>query len=170
MATNFSTIKFALSKMLLSIFLSDPKPTPSKTKKNVIVISQSLKLESHLFSRARKKGFSFFSCGATSSRTVPKTQPLEVAFSLRERVGLRSQKGRILGKKIAWGREGWTGKKKEKRMHKKKVGIGNEKSARSFSAQSFLAPPWAWMSAPKRLFSQGFKGLPGVFAPGRLHK
>ena len=48
---------------------------------------------SHLFSRAGKKGFSFFSCGATSSRTVPKTQPLQVAFSLRERVGLRSQKG-----------------------------------------------------------------------------
>ena len=28
---------------------------------------------SHLFSRARKKGFSFFACGGTLSRTVPKT-------------------------------------------------------------------------------------------------
>ena len=74
----------------------------------------------HLFSRARKKGFSFFSRGATPSRTVPKTQPLEVAFSLLERVDLRSQKDRILGKKIAWGRVGWTGQKKEKRMRKKR--------------------------------------------------
>ena len=77
----------------------------------------------HLFLRARKKGFSFFSCGATSSRTVPKTQPLQVAFSLRERVDLRSQKGRILGKKIAWGRVGRTGQKKGKKDAQKKVGI-----------------------------------------------
>ena len=39
---------------------------------------------SHLFSRARKKGFSFFARGATPSRTVPETQPLQVAFSLLE--------------------------------------------------------------------------------------
>ena len=45
---------------------------------------------SHLFSRARKN--SFFSCGGTPSRTVPKTQPLQVAFSLLERVDLRPQK------------------------------------------------------------------------------
>ena len=42
--------------------------------------------------------------------------PLQVAFSLRERVDLRSQKEGILGKNIAWGRVGQT---KEKRMHKK---------------------------------------------------
>ena len=65
------------------------------------------------FARQKKRIFLFFLWG-------PKTQPLEVAFSLRERVGLRSQKGRILGKKIAWGREGRTGQKKEKRMHKKR--------------------------------------------------
>ena len=75
------------------------------------------------FLRARKKGFSFFSCGATSSRTLPKTQPLQVAFSLRERVDLRSRKGRILGKKIAWGRVGRTGQKKGKKDAQKKVGL-----------------------------------------------
>ena len=78
----------------------------------------------HLFLRARKKKIFLFSGGATSSRTVPKTQPLQVAFSLRERVDLRSQKGRILGRKIAWGRVGRTGQKKEKRTHKKKGGAG----------------------------------------------
>ena len=74
----------------------------------------------HLFSRARKKGFSIFSCVATPSRTVTKTQPLEVALSLQERVDLRCQKEGILGKKIAWERVGWTGQKKEKRMRKKR--------------------------------------------------
>ena len=63
------------------------------------------------------------SCGATSSRTVPKTQPLQVAFSLRERVDLRSQKEGILGKKIAWGRVGWAGQKKGKKDAPKKGGI-----------------------------------------------
>ena len=37
------------------------------------------------FRAPKKKGFSFFSCGATPSRTVPKTQPLEVAYSLHDR-------------------------------------------------------------------------------------
>ena len=41
-----------------------------------------------------------------------------VSLSLIERVDLRSQKDRILGKKIAWGRVGWTGQKKEQRMCK----------------------------------------------------
>ena len=75
------------------------------------------------FSRARKKkDFPFFSCGETLSRTVPKTQALQATFALLERVDLRSQKGGIWGKKIAWGREGWTGqtKKKAKRMRKKR--------------------------------------------------
>ena len=46
----------------------------------------------HLFcAHQKKKGFSFFSCGATPSGTVPKTQPLEVAFSLQEREDLRFQ-------------------------------------------------------------------------------
>ena len=74
------------------------------------------------FHAPEKKKFSFFSCGATPSRTVPKTQPLEVDFSLRERVDLRSQKEGILGEKIAQGRVGQTGQKKEKRMHKKRWG------------------------------------------------
>ena len=42
-------------------------------------------------------------------------------LSLLERVELRSQKEGILGKEIAWGRVGWAGQKKEKRMRKKKV-------------------------------------------------
>ena len=46
------------------------------------------------------------------SRTVPKTQAL-VAYFLLERVDLRSQKEGILGKKIAWGRVGWTRQKKK---------------------------------------------------------
>ena len=54
---------------------------------------------------------------ATPSRTVPKTRPLHVTFSLLERVGLRSQKEGIWGKKIVWG---WAGQKKEKRMRKKR--------------------------------------------------
>ena len=41
-----------------------------------------------------------------------KTQPLQVAFALQERVDLRSQTEEILGKKIAWGRVGRTGQKK----------------------------------------------------------
>ena len=77
--------------------------------------------KTHLFSRARKKGFSFFSCGATPSGTVPKTQPLQVAFSLPERADLRSQKEGFWGRKLPG--EGWggEGKQKEKRMRKKKL-------------------------------------------------
>ena len=52
--------------------------------------------------------------------------------------------------------------------------LGNEKSARSFSARSFFAPPGvmdvrafgSWISAPKCLFFQGFEGLPEVSDPG----
>ena len=80
---------------------------------------------SHLFSRARKKGFPFC-CWVTQSRTVPKTQPLQVAFPLLERVDLRSQDPRKkkgdLGKKIAWGRGGVERQKKGKKDAQKKVG------------------------------------------------
>ena len=86
----------------------------------VLILNFCVVFCSHPFSRARKKGFSFFSFGATPSRTIPKTQPLQVAFSLWERVDLRSQKEGILGKKVARGRVGRTGQKKEKRMHKKR--------------------------------------------------
>ena len=71
------------------------------------------------FARQKKRIF-LFSCGATPSRTVPKTKPLQVAFPLQERVDLGCQKEGILGKKIARGRMGRTGQKKEKRMHKKR--------------------------------------------------
>ena len=72
------------------------------------------------FLARQKKGFSFFSCGVTRSRAVPKTQPLQVAFSILERVDLRSQKEGIWGKKIAWGRVGWRGQKKGKKDAQKK--------------------------------------------------
>ena len=62
---------------------------------------------------------SFFSCGATPSRIVPETKPLQVAISLLERVDLRSQKKGILGKKIAWGTVGWRGQKGKKDAQKK---------------------------------------------------
>ena len=56
----------------------------------------------------KKKDFPFFACGATPSRTVNKTQPLEVAFSLQERVDSRSQK-ELPGE--GWGGQGKKGKK-----------------------------------------------------------
>ena len=75
-----------------------------------------------ILSRARKKGFSFyFSPRGPPSRTVPETQPLQVTFSLLERVDLRSQKEGILGKEVAWGRAGQ--KKKGKKDAQKKVGV-----------------------------------------------
>ena len=61
----------------------------------------------------KKKGFSLFSCGATPSRTVPETQPLQVAFSLlesRSEVPERADSGE--GK---WPGEGSTGQKKGKK-------------------------------------------------------
>ena len=77
------------------------------------------------FSRApeKKKDFPFFCCGATQSRTVPKTQPLQVAFSRLERVDSRPQKEGILEKKIA-GKGGVDrAKKKGKKDAQKKDGI-----------------------------------------------
>ena len=99
---------------------------------------------SHLFSRASQKGFSFFSCGATPSRTVPKTQPLQVTFSLLERVDLRSPKEGILGKKIAWGRAGWTGQEKEKRMRKKRWDFSFFTCSWSFFAYRFSFFTYSW--------------------------
>ena len=124
------------------------------------------------FFARQKKGFSFFSCGATPSRTVPKTQPLEVAFSLLERVDLRSQKDRILGKKIAWGRVGWTGQKKEKRMHKKRWGKEG-KNANPPKNKEFLAEGKKKQGIPKKQGKEGRagrgmgrEGICGEFAKG----
>ena len=78
-------------------------------------------LDSPFFCTPEIKDFPFFHCRATPSKTVPKTQFLEVAFSLLERADLRSQKDRILGKRIAGGRAGWTlYTKKGRRMRKKR--------------------------------------------------
>ena len=81
--------------------------------------NQSPKVYSPFFAHQKKRIFLFFSCGATPSGTVPKTQPLEVASSLQDREDLRFQEDRIWGKKIAWERVGWTGQKKEKGCAKK---------------------------------------------------
>ena len=72
-----------------------------------------------LFSRARRKGISFFSCGATPSRTVPQTQPLQVALSLLERVDLRSQKEGIFGRNLPGEGRGGQSKKRKKGCAKK---------------------------------------------------
>ena len=88
---------------------------------------------SHLFfarRKTKKKDFpSFFSCGATPSRTVPKTgsggclpfpkPALEVAFSLLEGVDLRSQKDRILEKKNCVGKGGVDRGIRKKDAHKR---------------------------------------------------
>ena len=92
--------------------------------------------QTHLFSRATEKRiFLFFLWGDLVQRPSPKTHPLEVAFSLLERVHLRSQTERIWVKKIAWGRVGWTGQKKEKGCAKK-VGKNRQKIAYINSVQA----------------------------------
>ena len=70
-----------------------------------------------LFARQQKRIFLFFLWGDPIQN-----RPKFSAFSLLERVDLRSQKEEILGKKIAWGRVSWTRQKKEKRMRKKRRG------------------------------------------------
>ena len=87
-----------------------------------ITLGRYQSLSTHLFfARQKKKGFSFFPCGATSSRTVPNTQPLQVAFSLRERVDLRSQKGGFWEENCL-GKGGADRAKKGKKDAQKKVG------------------------------------------------
>ena len=77
------------------------------------------------FFRAPEKRIFLFSLWGTPSRTVPKTQPLQVAFSLLsiERVDLRSQKEGIWEKNIASGRAGRTGQTKRKKGCVKKKGF-----------------------------------------------
>ena len=71
--------------------------------------------------RQNKKDFPFVSCGASPSRTVPQTQPVQVAFSLRERVDLSSQKGGDFGgRKLPGEGCGGQGKKKGKKDATKK--------------------------------------------------
>ena len=90
------------------------------------------------FFARQKKGFSFFSCGATPSRTVAKTQPLKVDFSLQERVDLRSQKEGILGKKIAQRRVGRTREKRKKGCTKKGGVICAAKSCHALGLATWL--------------------------------
>ena len=67
----------------------------------------------------------FFSLMGDPVQNRPQTQPhASCLFSARkERVDLRFLKEGILGKKIAWGRVGWTGQKKEKRMRKTRLNM-----------------------------------------------
>ena len=86
------------------------------------------------FSRAPekiKKRIFLFSCGAPS-RTVPKTQPLQVAFSLQERVDLRSSKRGFLGRKLP-GKGGADRAKKRKKGGTKKGGLIKEVEDRRFT-------------------------------------
>ena len=75
------------------------------------------------FRAPEKKDFPFFSCGATPPRTVPKTQPLQVAFSLRERVDLKFPERGDFGEENYVGKGGADRAKKGKRDVQKKVGI-----------------------------------------------
>ena len=102
-----------------------------------------------IFSRARKKGFSFFSCGATPSRTVPKTQPLQVAFSLLERVDLRFQRG-------DYREENWLGKGGVDRAKKGK------KDAQKKGGNLCLVG----ISAPKKIFTPPPPPNPCKHPPG----
>ena len=68
----------------------------------------------------KQKGFSFLSCGATWSRTVPKTQRVRVAVSLLEKSGSEVPAiGDFGGRKLPG--EG-RGEKKGKKDAQKKVG------------------------------------------------
>ena len=71
--------------------------------------------ETHLFFARQKKGFSFFFLGGDPVQNRPQNPAPASWFSLLERVDLRSQKEGILGKRIAWGRVGWTEQKKRKK-------------------------------------------------------
>ena len=83
---------------------------------------QPMSINSPFFARQKKKDFPFFPGGATSSRTVPKTQPLQVAFALRERVDLRSQKREGFGEENCLGKGGADRAKKRKKGCTKKGG------------------------------------------------
>ena len=56
--------------------------------------------------------------------------------------------------------------------------LGDEKSARSFSARSFFFQPpgvmdvraFGWWMSTNACFFQGFQGLPKILGPGRPHK
>ena len=91
-------------------------------KKHVLVrlcFSCLVYLEGFFFFRApeKKKDCPFFF-------SVWQNRPEASTFSLPERVDLRSQKEGISGKKLTWGRAGWTGQKEGKKDAQKKVGFG----------------------------------------------
>ena len=113
----YSVARLATAHLATRIYpytLVWPLPRPwsetmvQKTTKDPEIIQQIvLGPQAHLFFAHQKRRIFLFSCEATPSRTIPKTQPLQVAFSLLERVDLRSHKRGILGKKCFWGRVGY---------------------------------------------------------------
>ena len=115
----------------------------------------------------QKKGFSFFSCGATSSRTVPKTQPLQVAFSLRERVDLRSQKQGNLEKSL--GKGGADRANKGKKDAQKEVGFACHQlisaAYRPSNCLVGISPPKKYSPAPPDLPFLAFLEFLAFFLP-----
>ena len=88
----------------------------------------------------RQKDFPFFPVGRPRPEPSPKTQPLQVAFSLLDRVDLRFQKEGILGKKIGWGRVGWTRQKKGKKDAQEKVGqVGGGQTCKKLTCKIDLS-------------------------------
>ena len=96
--------------------------------------------------------------GRPPSRTVSKTPVLEVAFSLRERVDLSSQKEEILGKKIA-----------RKKGCAKKVSFLPLNRERKNQPEVFQTEVFSWTSArdvrAKMLVFPGFGGPERSFWP-----
>ena len=105
-------------------------------------------------SARRKKGNFFFPVGRPRPEPSPKTQPLQVAFSLLERVDLRSQKGRISGKNIGWGRVGWTGQKRKKDAQNK---VGAEQTLKvQRREQTLQKHPFRQLNFPARRLLYAF--------------
>ena len=74
---------------------------------------------SPFFARQKKRIFLFFLWDDPVQNRPQNPAPAGCLFSTRKSRSEVPERG-ILGKKIAWGRVGRTGQKKEKRMHKKR--------------------------------------------------
>ena len=95
---------------------ADPVPMSFDEANNITTCSYS-----HLFLRTRKNSLFFCSCGATPSRTVPKTQPLQVTFSLLEIRFEVPERGDLGEENWLW-KGGVDGAKKGRKDAQKKVG------------------------------------------------
>ena len=91
------------------------------------------------FFRAQKRIFLFFLWGDPVQNRPQNPAPGGCLVSTRKSIDLRSQEDRILGKKSAWGRVGWTGQKKEERMRKNKV-LGKWRRFEGNKKKTTIAP------------------------------